>query len=244
MLYIGFSGGKDSTAMVLRLAELGEDFECIFTPTGDELPDLVDHIEGIVKMVGCKLNVPKGPQLEDLIDGYNALPNWRQRWCTRQIKIEPCLAFLKEHPGSTLAVALRADEEDRQGIYTDLATYRRPLHEWGWGLKEVLDYLKSKNVSVPKRTDCGCCYGQRLNEWWTLWREYPDRWSKYEAWEERTGHTFRSPQRDTWPAALKDLRREFESGRVPRGATNQLNLFAEDCETMDPGKLPCRVCRL
>ena len=38
-LIIAFSGGKDSTAMVLRLSELGEDFKLLFTPTGDELPE-------------------------------------------------------------------------------------------------------------------------------------------------------------------------------------------------------------
>ena len=36
MQVIAFSGGKDSTALALRMAEIGEDFVLFFTPTGRE----------------------------------------------------------------------------------------------------------------------------------------------------------------------------------------------------------------
>jgi hypothetical protein len=36
--YAAFSGGKDSTAMVLRMAELGEAFSCLFTPLVADRP--------------------------------------------------------------------------------------------------------------------------------------------------------------------------------------------------------------
>lgn len=53
-----------------------------------------------------------------------------------------------------------------------------------------------------------------------------------------TGHTFRSAQRDSWPAALKDLRAKFEAGFKPRGVEDQLAMeFA-------PETASCRVCRL
>ena len=51
-----------------------------------------------------------------------------------------------------------------------------------------------------------------------------------EAWEAQTGYTFRSYGRDSWPAALKDLRVEFEKGRVPRETRKDTS--------------QCRVCRL
>lgn len=96
---------------------------------------------------------------------------------------------------------------------------------------------------MPKRTDCMLCYGQRIGEWYGLWRGRPDEFQKGVDLEERIGHTFRSPRRDTWPAALKDLREEFESGRLPRGYSNtndsQLPIYDE------PGEhAPCRVCRM
>lgn len=65
MNYVAFSGGKDSTALVLRLAELGEPFECLFTPTGNELPDLTEHMERVLEMAGCpKLPPQRGRRSE------------------------------------------------------------------------------------------------------------------------------------------------------------------------------------
>lgn len=231
MQVVAFSGGKDSTALVLRLAELGEDFVCLFTPTGDELPDLALHIEQIVARVQRPLVLPPNRGLYHWIDFHQALPNWRMRWCTRQIKIEPCIAYLQQHPGSTLLVGLRADEEARVGLYGDYATYRYPMREWGWKLADVWAYLDQQGVSIPERTDCALCYGQRLGEWYRLWKQYPDRYEQGVQFEAKYGHTFRSAQRDSWPAGLKDLRVAFESGRVPRG-----------WDTTGPNA--CRVCTL
>jgi PP-loop superfamily ATP-utilizing enzyme len=238
---LAFSGGKDSTALALRLAGLGEDYTLLFTPTGDELPECLEHIARVVTLTGRPLVVRScGRSLYGLIDGYEALPNNRQRWCTRQLKIEPAKAYLLEHPGSVLLVGLRADEEHREGMWGEFASYRYPLREWGWGLQEVWGYLDARAVKVPDRTDCAVCYDQRLSEWYRLWKEHPDRYARAEGLEARTGHTFRSPSRDTWPAALKDLRAEFERGRKLRGIV-PLPLFA----TYDtPARDRCRVCSM
>lgn len=231
-LICGFSGGKDSTAMVLAMHEAGEDFELLFTPTGDELPDLRAHLDKVSSIIGKPIITPPGPNLPDLIHTMNALPNFRMRWCTRLIKIQPCVAYLKQHPGSVLCVGLRADEEERQGLYGEYATYRYPLREWGWDESAVLSYCGKKDVMPPPRTDCACCPYQRLADWFWLWRKWPTYWERCKQWEEQTGHTFRSSQRDTWPAALKDLEKEFEKGRKIRGYD------------IDSDVAPCRVCRL
>jgi hypothetical protein len=227
---VAFSGGKDSTALVLRMAELGEDFSCLFTPTGNELPDLVTHLHRIVEQIERPLVLPPNHSLEYWIGFHRALPSWRMRWCTRQIKILPCIAYLKAHPGTTLCVGLRADEDPRVGLYGDYAAYRYPLREWGWKLTDVLQYLRGRSVSVPRRTDCALCYDQRLGEWYRLWRDYPDEYAKGEAFEAAYSHTFRSAQRDTWPAALRDMRARFEQGKVPRGGEEEHQV--------------CRVCSL
>ena len=217
--------------MALRMAELGEDFSLLFTPTGNELPDLAPHIAAVVAKIDRPLIMPPGPSLDGLITLQAAIPNFRQRWCTRMIKIVPCIAWLKAHPGTALCVGLRADEENREGLYGDFATYRYPLREWGWKISDVFAYLNRAGWKVPKRTDCALCYGQRLGEWYALWRDYPAEYAKGEVYEATYGHTFRSAQRDTWPAALKDLRAEFERGRRPKGVD----------EPSDAEKA-CRVC--
>lgn len=230
--FAAFSGGKDSTAMVHRMAELGEDFALLFTPTGNELPGVAEHVHHTAKMIGRELVVPPGPSLATLIEEFGSLPNNRQRWCTRMIKIQPCKAYLLAHPGSTLCVGLRADEEERSGMYGAQCSYRFPLREWGWGLQEVLAYVGARLLSVPARTDCALCYDQRIVDWRNLLRKHPEEYARGEAYEAAVGHTFRSPTRDTWPAGLKELRAEFESGRTVRGADSDVEQTA------------CRVCRL
>ena len=233
---VAFSGGKDSTVLVLRMHELGEEFTLFFTPTGNELPELCVHVAKIAAMVERPVMTTKGPTLAQAIESENSLPNPRMRWCTRLIKIVPCIAYLKTLANPTLCVGLRADEEERQGLYGDHATYRYPLREWGWGLREVYGYLRKRGVNVPTRTDCAVCPFQRLGEWWKLWRDHPDEYEQGVQWEAQIGHTFRSDSRDTWPASLAELRLKFEAGHIPRGAA-QLQL-EEDAP------VACRVCSL
>jgi 3'-phosphoadenosine 5'-phosphosulfate sulfotransferase (PAPS reductase)/FAD synthetase len=234
---VALSGGKDSTALALRLRELNPDRNYIWfcTPTGDELPAMLDHWAYLEQVLGPITRVTNRT-LDEWIEDFGALPNWRQRWCTRLLKIEPCLAFLARLEKPILYVGLRADEEHRKGIYSENVQTVFPLREWGWGLPEVIGYLRQKKVQIPKRTDCARCYGQRLSEWYELWRDHEDLYADAEQQETKIGNTFRSPGRDSWPAALAELRQEFEAGRKPRGVNNQTDLFDDESA--------CRVCKI
>ena len=233
---VALSGGKDSSAMALHLAEIEpREYEYVITPTGDELPEMYVHWKRLSELLGAPLRpLTSGHSLQSLVRKNKALPNWRQRWCTRVLKIEPFNTYLMEHRPAVSYVGLRADEEERQG--TDLGNVegieqRFPLREWGWGLSEVRSYLDELGLIIPKRTDCGRCFFQRLAEWWALWREHPDVYADAEMDEERAGHTYRSPGRDSWPADLKSLRERFERDQLPRGA-GQLSMFSDEREGM------------
>jgi hypothetical protein len=238
---VGLSGGKDSTAMALALADQEpRAYTYVCTPTGDEFDEMIDHWRYLRDILpGRFVFLSSGHSLDGLIRHYSALPNWRQRWCTRQLKIEPTKDFLLQHAPCVSYVGLRADEPERQGIYGDIegVSFRYPLREWGWGLRQVIGYLDSRGVAIPRRTDCARCFFQTLGEWWRLWRDHSDIYSQAEGQEAATGHTFRSPGRDSWPASLMELRREFEAGRIPRGAEPNLSLFTGELQQ-------CRVCSL
>ncbi len=248
---VGVSGGKDSTALALSLRERHPEvpFRFVITPTGDELPDMIEHWANVGRMLGQPLQALPNRTLRQWIDEYGALPNHRQRWCTRLIKIKPTVDYLRslrKESGTkpVLYVGLRADEETREGLYDDDVVTRFPLREWGWGLHEVNGYLREKGVKIPERTDCARCYAQRLIDWKRLWERYPEIYANAEADEARIGHTFRSPQRDTWPARLADLRAEFEGGRKMRGEEKykeRLRLAEAD---EDSDGMPCRVCQM
>lgn len=231
-----FSGGKDSTAMILAMLDRGEAIDgLLVTPTGDELPDLWSHWDSIAARVGCELIRPRAPTLRECIDATGGLPNFRMRWCTRMIKIQPLIAWAKSQADIVVVcVGLRADEPERRGVISESIACRFPLREYGMGITEVRQVLARHGVEVPKRTDCARCYHQRIGEWWDLWRNHPDIFDDAIADEQRTGRTFRTPGRDTWPTALVDLREAFRSGRTPKDR----RLPTIDAEGS------CRVCRL
>lgn len=232
---VGLSGGKDSTALALRLRETEpRDYEYICTPTGAELPEMIDWWKRLEEILGKPLIriTHKDRTLDDLIQIYGALPNNRQRWCTRQLKIEPTIAWCVRNAPVILYVGLRADEDEREGIYGDLVTSDFPFRRWGWGINEVWSFLESKSLAscIPVRTDCYDCYDQKIREWWALWKYQPVLFEKACQHEDRTGHTFRSPTRDTWPASLRLMAIEFANGRKIKGGTEP--------------RTSCRVCSL
>lgn len=216
---VGLSGGKDSTAMALWLVENEpREYEFICNETGNELPEMLAHWERLERVLGAPLKrVRHHTDLLGAIEEQQMLPNFRARWCTRILKIEPTIEYMDALPdGSTLYVGLRADEEARRGLYGDDLLVRFPLREQGWTEADVWRYLAKMGVTIPSRTDCALCFYQRLDEWHSLWLNHPDKWAEGVAVENRRGHTFRSAGRDTWPAAMEDLAKEFASGRQLR----------------------------
>lgn len=248
---VALSGGKDSTAMALRLAEVEpRDYIYVCTPTGDESSDMLHHWKTLGELLGKPLiqltrshDDGRTMTLDSLIEHFKALPNSRQRWCTRMLKIEPMIAFLKAHAPAVQYVGLRADEEERKGIYSEEVESDFPLRRFGWGIKRVTDYLRHRGIRIPKRTDCLKCYDQRLYEWRDFHDNYLGRWVVAEGQEDVTGATFRSPSRDSYPASLRDLAKEFLRRRTLRGDSKRLQgqLLQADAEVEETA---CRVCRL
>lgn len=238
---IGLSGGKDSTALALRLAEVEpRDYIFLCTPTGDELPEMEQHWQTLERLLGAPLLrlTADGLSLKGLCEREKMLPNWRARFCTRALKIEPCQEWINRQGSDVvLYVGLRADEEGREGGIYDNCEVRFPFREWGWGIDEVMGYLRQRDVAIPDRTDCARCFFQTLPEWWRLWKEHPDIYQDAVEQEQAIGHTFRSPGRDTWPASLEMLRERFERGEIPRGTKLQQDLFGFSANK-------CRVCSL
>jgi 3'-phosphoadenosine 5'-phosphosulfate sulfotransferase (PAPS reductase)/FAD synthetase len=221
---VALSGGKDSTALALRLKELNPDVPYLFvcTPTGDELPPMQAHWERLRILLGDVVMLPN-KTLEILIDEVGVLPNSRLRFCTEKLKLNPFFKFMELcSKGSIMYVGLRSDEPDRIGAILDNEdkfTIEYPFRKWNWGLPEIQAYLRCRGIEVPARTDCGACFYQRLDEWRDLYEQYPERYQRYVDMEERISDrrgrycSLRSATRDTWPTRLRDLREEFRKNR-------------------------------
>lgn len=250
---VALSGGKDSTALALRLAEVEpRDYEFICTPTGYELTEMFTHWERLGRLLGKPIiPVTSGHSLARLVQIQRAIPNNQMRWCTRMTKIEPAKHYYFNAAPCVAYVGLRADEPEdvRIGLYGEMEGVRQryPLREWGWGLREVWGYLDSRGVVIPKRTDCDRCFYQRLDEWWDLWYSHRDNFEDAARQEEEIGHTWRGPSRDTWPTALKDLAAEFEKGRRPvrraKAGSHGKQIAGQTNFLEERGEM-CRACSL
>jgi hypothetical protein len=236
---VALSGGKDSTAMALRLREVEpREYIYVCTPTGNELPEMFAHWLRLAELLETSITPVVGGTLEGIIESEGMIPNFRARFCTRLLKINPFAAWMMRQERPVVSyVGIRADEPAREaGDYAKVpgAVVRFPLREWGWNIGHVIAYNAERGISIPMRTDCAWCFWQTLGEWFNLWRDHIAIYLEAEAVEAVRGHTFRSPGRDTWPVALKDLRERFESGAIPRGANIQSDMFQNQ---------KCRVCR-
>lgn len=266
---VACSGGYDSSSLALWLVENdpngARDYTFLCTPTGDEPAEMFEHWIKLGKLLGKPLIPIMDPNvgsLNTLIEKEGALPNRRQRWCTRQLKILPYRMWLIKNGPAISYVGLRADEEGRAGgAYDDIPgiEMRFPLREMGWMRQDVESYLERRGVTVPRRTDCQRCYHQQIGEWYRWWLNDPMGFDTAVQQELNHGNTFREPKivddvpvmtknfakpyraswRDTWPVRLADCRELWESGVIPPTAIEQAHLFGNNRYVG-----ACRVCTL
>lgn len=243
---VALSGGHDSTIMSFLLKEREpRPYEYVCTPTGDELPEMFEFWRwlGSVDGLGRRLIPIMNGTLKSVIAKESTLPNFRRRFCTRILKIEPYRKFLKEQAAGGPVVSyvgLRADEPGRAGgAYDDIegVEMRFPLREWGMGEDDVQAGLAERGIKCPDRTDCARCYHQRIGEWWELWWHNRDIFNDAVNDELIIGGTYRTPGRDSWPSALIDLAVRFEAGDIP---DKSLNRILRERQLIGS----CRVCRM
>ena len=221
---VGLSFGKDSVCMALAL-KLFEPrpYNYVYTPTGDELPEMIEHIARIESLLGQSVISLTNGTLESVIEQNRMLPSFHARFCTRILKLKPYGAFMKTIAPAVSYIGLRDDEEEREGVRpggdfdASDVTQDFPFRRWEWGIDEVWGFLRGFGINIPERTDCARCPYQTIGEWYNLWKYHPEIFAHAEMQELIYGQTFRSPtgNHGTWSAGLREMRLEFEKGRVP-----------------------------
>lgn len=166
---IPVSGGADSTAMAILLCTLfpSVDWELIFTDTGAEESELEASLEHLEMYVGRKIRrINAEKNLWQLIESYGFyLPGPDTRYCTREMKLRPFLAYLKslQNTGERFFfVGLRADEPSRVGFSIAGAETVFPFRELGLVREDIFAIL-SGTIGIPTyyrrrtRSGCTCC---------------------------------------------------------------------------------------
>ena len=206
---VSLSGGKDSTAMLLRMVEEGWPIDHIlFCDTGLEFPEMYDHIDKLEAYIGIpitrlKSEKPfeyyflehspkrKNPALADKKGFSWAGP--RNRWCTAILKTILIDRFLKELEKEyeiVQYVGIAADEPQR------VRDLRYPLVEWGMTEADCLAYCKARGFDwdglydIFSRVSCWCCPLQSYDELRKLRKHFPEKWEQLRAWDRQTWRTF------------------------------------------------------
>lgn len=223
---VSFSGGKDSTAMLLRLLELGEEIDDImFADTGFEFPELYEYIKRIEKHINRKITIiqpnkdfwswAKGKITRGKLKGQvRGLPRYvTPCWWTREAKIEPLRKVQKD--ADIVYVGIAYDEKERMSKDSKI---RYPLVEWKWSERDCVDYLNEKGLLNPlyknfNRLGCWMCPKQGIGSLYVMWKVYLELWEKMkemQVWNvKNVGDKF-------YPRDLFQLEEGFKNGYVPK----------------------------
>ena len=164
-----FSGGKDSTAMVLHMLELNYPLdEVVFCDTTMDFPGMLRHVEKIKRVVedaGIKFTtlrakhdfeyyltsvvVPSRSKESKYlgVTGYG-WPSNKSRWCTSTMKLGLMSAYfkdLREEYDLIQYVGIAADEDYRMERKNNRkAGLRFPLRAWNWTEADAMAYCREK----------------------------------------------------------------------------------------------------
>lgn len=204
---VSFSGGKDSTCMLLMMLERRMRVDYIlFCDTGMEFPEMYDHIqkvdEYIQKHYGKSITYLRPAKsfeyyllYKEKTRGKNkgkhgyGWPSSINRWCTCMLKEEPVKHFMREHSftsaNTITCIGIAKDEPKR------IKDKCYPLFDWGVTEAEALEYCYFKGFDWGglykdrKRLSCWICPLQRVNDLRLLYKNFPKLWKKLKELNEK-----------------------------------------------------------
>lgn len=152
-----FSGGKDSTALVLWAKDTLGEFTTVFCDTGWEHPITYAYVEEInQQQLGGAMVYLHSEKYEDLMEcwlDHHIFSNASARFCTEDMKIVPLHKFFGSIDDEVTAYqGIRADESQKrmrmrdEEWVDDAGGYliRRPLFRWT--AKEVFDFHETHGI--------------------------------------------------------------------------------------------------
>lgn len=215
---VSFSGGKDSTAMLLRMLELGMKIdEVLNCDTQMEFPQMYQHIESVKNIVESKgikfvtlrnslsfkyLMLEHQVKRKVAISGNPKGYSWagsRSRWCTAKLKTDLLRRYKRELQDQYTVieyVGIAADEQYRLERENN-KQHKHPLVDWGWTEADALKYCYDKGFDFGglyelfDRVSCWCYPLQGLDELYNLRKFFPDLWKELLALDSRTWRKFR-----------------------------------------------------
>jgi len=206
---VSFSGGKDSTALLLRLLEEKRNIDAVvyFNCGSFEWPQMEEHIYEVEKRTGVEI-IKIGPhkdflelatELQPRNKEINGWPTPMMRWCT-MMKINLIKQAMRPFRPYHQYIGFSSDENDRvlkasisgNNVKRDhFMTNEFPLVDWGMTEKDCLQYCFDRGYRWSglydhfSRVSCWCCPLQNQTDLTKLCKYYPDMWRKLKTWNEK-----------------------------------------------------------
>lgn len=231
---VSFSGGKDSTTMLLLMIEKGYHIdEILFLDTGVEFPQMYKHIKKVEEYIKKPITILKAEHSFEYMmfdyvkkkgknkgqKGYS-WSDFRNRWCTKYFKQHLMKVYLRNKYGKKANiiqyVGLACDEMERVNRKNRDVLYKLnyPLVEWGISENMALDYCYRKGFNWDglydkfKRVSCWCCPLQSIGDLRTLYKDFPNLWCTLKEWDNKTYRKFRADY------SVEELEAKFEKEKL------------------------------
>ena len=218
---VSFSGGKDSTGMLLKMVEEKMPIdEIIFLDTGVEFPEIYEHIEKVSKYINRDITTLKAPHSyeyylgeyvkKDGSVGYGH-PDFKNRWCTFLLKKVVIRRYFSSQ-GDKQVIEYHgiAYDEQKRANRNNEKEIRYPLIDFKMTGKDALEYAYSKGFDFGglykkfSRVSCWCCPMKRISELRILYTDYPELWKKLKEMDAKSFRRFRVE------CSLSQLDKRFE----------------------------------
>lgn len=208
---VSFSGGKDSTAMLLMMIEKDMPInEIVFLDTGKEFLDMYKHIDKVEKHIGrpiVRLHPEKSfdywfaehIKTKGKFKGQKGY-GWmgpKIRWCTRVLKQEVWRKYFKGRDVIKY-LGIAYDEQKRMfANRTNSQTEKYPLVEWEVTEAEALQYCYDKGFDwnglyrLFRRVSCYCCSMSGIPELKNLFLHFPKLWAELLELDKKSLRPFR-----------------------------------------------------
>lgn len=232
---LSFSGGKDSTFLLLELIrrKLPLD-EAVFFDTGWEFPAMYEHIEKCKKLCeehGIKFATLHPEKSFDYLmfdyeftkrDGTKQIGrSWcggRCRWGTAE-KLKVLDKYAEQNKGSVVYIGIAADETAR--LEKERAEYKRfPLAEWGITEAECLRGCYEAGFDwggmyeLLDRLSCKVCANKNLKELRNIRKHYPSVWEELKDYQRKTDRPYKGVGKSVFDLEKRFI---FEEERLAAG---------------------------
>ena len=200
---MNFSGGKDSTYMLLEMIRRNMRIDAVvYADTTMEFPPMYEHLDQMERLLKAERGIPVTrlrpeqsfeelmfeaikPESRYALPGHG-WPNAAIRWCTGEFKIRLINSFsrtLSAKPYHYIGFA--ADETQRLKRKRNQDPSKRyPLAEWGVTETQALERCYQQGFHWNGlyedffRVSCWCCPLQSLQDLRTRQERYPKMWAE------------------------------------------------------------------